>query len=221
MYLREDGSPYYIGKGKDKRAWKKNKKEAIKPPKDQSKIKILSHRLSEYEAFLLEIKLISIYGRKDLNTGVLRNRTDGGDGSSGAILSEEHIKNWSEAGVESRRTNRLKDEPILTWYHDDGRIENCKYTELREKYELSKSLRKVISGDYKSYHGWRLSKTKTTNTGSKNSRHDPTIYPFVHDTGAVEYLTIYDLGQKYNIPNSKLHRIKHSDLASRGWRIQR
>ena len=39
-YLRHDGSPYYIGKGKNKRAWQKGKGE-INPPTDKTKIIIL------------------------------------------------------------------------------------------------------------------------------------------------------------------------------------
>ena len=41
-YLREDGTPYYIGKGKNKRAWTKGKGE-VYPPKDKSKIIIIDN----------------------------------------------------------------------------------------------------------------------------------------------------------------------------------
>jgi hypothetical protein len=87
-YLREDLTPYYIGKGKDGRAWNHFKGE-IMPPADRARIRILACHLSEFEAHLLEIKLIALYGRKDLGTGILRNKTDGGEGSSGRVMSEE------------------------------------------------------------------------------------------------------------------------------------
>ena len=45
--------------------------------------------MSEGDAFEAERFLISYYGRVDLGTGSLRNLTDGGDGASGAIRSEE------------------------------------------------------------------------------------------------------------------------------------
>ena len=87
-YLREDKTPYYIGKGKGDRAYKKSKND-IKPPKDKSRVILLKQNLSENEAFRHEIYMIDVFGRKDLGTGILHNRTDGGEGASGCIPSEE------------------------------------------------------------------------------------------------------------------------------------
>ena len=86
-YLRHDGSPYYIGKGKDKRAWKKGKDEIGKPI-DISRIVILQENLSDDEAKEHEINLIKIYGRIDLGNGILRNKTDGGDGA--CLIGEQN-----------------------------------------------------------------------------------------------------------------------------------
>ena len=86
-YIREDGTPYYVGKGTGVRAWSKNHK-GIGVPKDKSKIVMLYNSLSEDLAHLKEKELISLYGRKDLGTGILYNRTDGGEGASGRVLSE-------------------------------------------------------------------------------------------------------------------------------------
>lgn len=89
-YFRIDGSPYYIGKGKNKRAWSKGKGE-IFPPKDKSRIVILEKNLSLVGSLAIERFLIKWYGRKDNNTGILRNKTDGGDGSTGVKQTLEHI----------------------------------------------------------------------------------------------------------------------------------
>ena len=73
-YLREDKTPYYIGKGKNNRAYKKGKGE-VYPPKDKSRIIFLKNNLTEEEAFKHEIYMISVFGRKDLGTGILHNKT--------------------------------------------------------------------------------------------------------------------------------------------------
>jgi hypothetical protein len=86
--LRSDGTPYYCGKGKGKRAFTKGKGE-VPPPVDISRIVIVESEMNEEAAFLLEIDLIQKYGRKDKGTGILRNKTDGGDGPSGRVVSDE------------------------------------------------------------------------------------------------------------------------------------
>ena len=100
-YLREDRTPYYIGKGKGERAYKKSKND-IRPPKDKSRILLLKQNLSEEEAFQHEKYMIDVFGRKDLGTGILHNRTDGGDGASGVLQTEE---------TKLKRSNALKGRP--------------------------------------------------------------------------------------------------------------
>jgi hypothetical protein len=106
IYLdpRKGLEPFYVGKGIGNRAEShllkshnremnfkisKMRKDGVKPVIN----KLLME--SESNAFLYEIKLIKEFGRKDLKTGTLLNRTDGGDGVSGAIISEETRLRWS------------------------------------------------------------------------------------------------------------------------------
>jgi len=95
-YLREDKTPYYVGKGTGGRIYSTNRK-GLKPPKDKSRIIFLKQNLSEQEAFRHEIYMIAIFGRKDLGTGILHNRTNGGEGASGTIKSEETRRKIGEA----------------------------------------------------------------------------------------------------------------------------
>ena len=101
-YLREDKTPYYIGKGKGSRIYRKTRR--IKPPKDKSRIIFLKQNLTEEEAFKHEIYMIAVFGRIDLGTGILHNMTNGGEGGSGRVLSEETRRKLSDA-------NRGKNHP--------------------------------------------------------------------------------------------------------------
>lgn len=102
-YLREHSlTPYYIGKGSGDRAWVKNAKEIGKPT-DSARIIIVEKNLTEIGALAIERRLIKWYGRKDLGTGILRNQTDGGDGST------NHIPwNKGKAGPPAKESTKLK-----------------------------------------------------------------------------------------------------------------
>lgn len=110
-YLRKDGTPYYIGKGKSRRITAQH--NSVKVPKDKSKIQIIATKLSEHESFLLEIKLIKHYGRKDICNGILRNQTNGGEGASGAVRSQafkDNLRNQRIGIPRSAETiQRIKD----------------------------------------------------------------------------------------------------------------
>lgn len=93
-WIREDGSPFYIGKGNGVRAWKKTKNHY---PPCKERIIINACHLTETEALLLEVKLIQSFGRQDLGTGILNNRTNGGEGPTGRKTSDETQKKLGES----------------------------------------------------------------------------------------------------------------------------
>jgi hypothetical protein len=109
-YLREDGTPYYIGKGTGRRIDNPSGKSISLPPKGRRIF--LKTNLTEEEAFKHEIYLIALYGRKDLRTGILYNFTDGGDGASGYKPTEETRRKLSKASKGNKRAlgHRHSDE---------------------------------------------------------------------------------------------------------------
>lgn len=98
-YVYHDGpTPIYVGKGKGERAYKhlsrkdkhpltcklaKMKREGREP-----RIQIIDAP-DEAAAFEMEELLIAMIGRRDLGTGPLLNLTDGGEGASGVVCSQE------------------------------------------------------------------------------------------------------------------------------------
>lgn len=86
LWLREDGTPYYVGKGKGLRAFRHGCPVVEVIPgwidePDKERIVVQPFE-SEEDAFFAEKFLIAVYGRKDNVTGCLRNLTDGGEGSN-------------------------------------------------------------------------------------------------------------------------------------------
>ena len=189
LYLREDGTPYYVGKGSGNRVWSKNK--VIKLPKNKNNIIIIAKNLFEFEAFLLETKLISEYGRKDVGTGILRNQTDGGDG----------IVGWH--GIYKSYDERFGKE----------KSEIIKSKKSKSKIGKNKGEKSGMYGKKGSNFGKKLSDhTKfllsETKVGTKNPRYDRKQYCWQNiKTGEIVHLTRYELCQTYNLKNSNVQLV--------------
>lgn len=97
------GEIFYVGKGKDDRAWDskydRSKHWNYVVNKHGLIVEIIQSGLREWYAFELEIELIALYGRKDLNLGTLINKTDGGEGVAGYVYTEEALRKLSESHI--------------------------------------------------------------------------------------------------------------------------
>jgi hypothetical protein len=150
FYLRENGTPYYVGKGCGKRIDSKLH-PGISLPIKERRIKI-AENLTEEEAINMEKMYIKKYGRKDLGIGILYNRTDGGDNppvlKKGNINHINGLKNyWNNISEEERRIrstliskakkgkgNNLPTSPVII-------------VELNVRFESIKECASYINGD--------------------------------------------------------------------------
>jgi len=100
--------PFYVGKGKGKRANNHANGGHSSNPFKYNKIKkllkcgfspvttIKRTGLTEKKAFKLENKLITTVGRRNLKLGPLTNLTDGGEGTAGYIRSQDSVNKCRE-----------------------------------------------------------------------------------------------------------------------------
>jgi len=108
--LKFTHEPFYIGKGSGKRMFfhlyesantkskiRFNKIRSIRKSGLEPIVYKLYENLTEVDSLRIETETIKIIGRKDLNKGPLINLTDGGEGESGYIFTDEHRNNLSNS----------------------------------------------------------------------------------------------------------------------------
>ena len=115
--LRFGHKPFYVGKGKGRRAWRHQfyLQKNDNPYKDRiirkllsignhPEVVILKSGIEESEAFALEREAIGLIGRSNFSTGPLANLSEGGEGNAGYAWTNEQRKAIS-GGIRSGPNN--------------------------------------------------------------------------------------------------------------------
>jgi hypothetical protein len=152
LYLRLGGTPYYVGKGKGYRAYTQQGHH-VPIPKDKARI-LIQYFPNEASALIAEIFLIEYYGRKDIGTGILRNRTNGGDGHANPSeetrrkLSDSAKGNTRALGVDKSLETRMKLSRALKGrkFTPEWR---AKISAAAKKRRMSKETREKMSASHK------------------------------------------------------------------------
>jgi hypothetical protein len=149
----QKGVFYYIGKGRPHRPYSHYRR--IKRPCDKKYIHVLHTNLSNKTAIQYKKSLISFYGRIDKHPswGVLRNMTNGGEGTAGRVVTDSHREKVSGDGQPGYRP--------LNWFHSVcGELYGKSIADLARMFpeqNLKKgALCRVASGAYLQHRGWRV-----------------------------------------------------------------
>jgi hypothetical protein len=154
IWLREDGSPYYVGKSfHGNPAYPKGERAYRKGCPLRERIRIQNWP-DEATAFAFERYQIDFWGRKDLGTGVLRNMTDGGDGITGLKLDPEMVIRRNKAIGDANRgrkpsksaISRARQATIERWKNRDYRTRMERILASGRNSQEVKNLRAEVMG---------------------------------------------------------------------------
>lgn len=221
-YLRSDGTPYYIGKGIRERAWKHGNNEPIKTPPDHNRIIILESNLSNIGACAIERRMIRWYGRKEVDGGILRNRTSGGDGFgsgndnyviSNGLIGEKN--SWYENKNPNYDPNKYELQNVST-----GEIVWKTKKQMREEYGVE--VRWVLDGKY-SHKGWGIVGFKPIDRtlSHNNANYNSEKYEWENiSSGDIVKMTCREMIETYSLSVSGVTQVKNGNYKSTGgWKL--
>lgn len=167
-YLRKNKTPYYIGKGSNNRIFKRKKKD-VKPPKDKSRIIFLKQNLTEEDAFKHEKYMIAVFGRKDLGTGILHNKTDGGEGTLGVVITPQFREKMRNIMIGRTHTKEAKLKVSKANKGKSSWIKGKNHSE-KTKFKISEANKnKIVSEETKEKISKSQTKTGNSFYGKKHT----------------------------------------------------
>lgn len=227
---------FYVGKGYGRRASVKiNRNKFWENTAKKYKYEILFPHinLTEQEAIELEIYYINHIGRRDLNKGTLVNLTNGGEGSSGYIMtdehkqniqkkligrvfSEEHIKNNIKSKIGKKRSKEICENISI------GRKNRIITKEEREKLVLAGKM--SIGRKHSSETKTKISKSNKNKTVSnetkellKKRKECKKVFQFdLNDNYIKEYPSIKEASRVNNLDAATISRCCHNKKNTSG-----
>lgn len=207
-----DYEPFYIGKGTGCRIYKHFAKTALIPntPKTQKILKILSLGLKpitikinsniiETDALSLENKLIKLIGRKDINTGILCNGTDGGENGGQRIIKETTRQKISISLIGKNKGRKLTKE-----WKNKIKKNNARFW--KNKHHSTETIEKIKNWRANQDMSYRFKQYKLTN---------PDGQEFIINNGLQKFCDTYKLNRPHLLAVAKGER-NHS----KGWKCE-
>lgn len=179
LHKKPSGEVFYVGKGKDNRAWSISKRNPIwhsvvkKYP--NYAVEIFQKDLQEWYAFELELDLINYYGLRS-NGGTLVNLIDRPFGQKEDFFTGDFRKLLSDQTKGSKNPNC--DRKVYDFVNiETGEKFNGTRVQFKQKYDIY--IGDLFSNKINSSNGWTL----IENLGLKFHK-DLNQYTFKHITGS-------------------------------------
>jgi hypothetical protein len=196
-FLPKTDIPFYIGKGKGRRAYHKYDRSAfwhnVVNKNGGYEVRILIENLSAQEALDKERELISEYGRRDIGTGILVNQTDGGDGVVGHSMEVRHKISVTHKGNVLTEEHRNKISAA-----NKGRMLTS---------ETKNKIRMSLTGKKRPQHVIDKMRKSLHNTGGK-----PIIQYDINGNFIAEHNTIKEAARQYGLCYRSIRRVLKGQL---------
>jgi len=227
-----DGEVFYVGRGKRSRFKSIERNEFWKNivKKHGCLVEIVAQGLHTYEAKLLEMKLVNLYGRRDLGEGSLVNLTDGGDGGENIIVSQATRDKISAANTGKSNANS-DPEPYHFRNYMTGETTYTTKWDFYANYSINPAglfSTKAINTNKGWYAECRMTADQLTRlenrfTGIHSKKSDLRTYTFVNVDTTEEFTgNRHEFFEKFKTPVYHLFNkpSTHTNSTAHGWAIK-